>query len=79
MMEMTERQLIEWLREKTSQHGSMSKLARDLGVHISYLSEVLNRRRPPGAKITRGLGLKRQIIYVPMGDEDRDEPVVRSR
>jgi hypothetical protein len=41
-------------------HGSMSALARAVGVSTSYLHEVRHSIRPPSDRILRALGLLRK-------------------
>ena len=38
-------------------------LAKELGVSISYLNDVLHRRRKPGPKVLKALGLERHTSY----------------
>lgn len=43
--------------------GSQRTLAREIGVSEPYLSDVLNGRREPGAKLLEGLGYRRVVVY----------------
>lgn len=61
-----------WARRGT---GTWTQLAEDLGVSTAYLSDVTNKRRPPGPKILRALGLKlSKREYVPSFVIDYDTP-----
>ena len=48
------------IERKISVYGSMSALARSIGVSTSYLHEVRHSLRPPSDKILRALGLRRR-------------------
>lgn len=38
-------------------------LARELGVSIGYLNDVLHERREPGPKVLDALNLQRRVVY----------------
>lgn len=57
--EMTESDVISLVRAKVAEVGSMRELARRWGVSMSYVSDLVNGRRAPGAKILEPLGLER--------------------
>lgn len=48
--------------------GSLTKLARDLGVSLSHLSRVAKGARP-GPKLLAALGWERVVTYRPIGAE----------
>lgn len=45
------------LEAATADRGAARKFAREHRLSESYLSDVRNRRRPPGQKIIKALGL----------------------
>ncbi|MDP4021174.1 hypothetical protein Q8W71_00935 [Methylobacterium sp. NEAU 140] len=55
-------QVLDLLRARVEAAGSASAAARSLGVSPSYLIDVRERRRPPGARLLAGLGLEQAII-----------------
>ncbi len=48
------------IERRIAVHGSMSALARAVGVSTSYLHEVRHSIRPPSDRILRSLGLRRR-------------------
>jgi hypothetical protein len=56
---MTEDQVVDLIRQKVTQAGSMRGLAGEWDVTPSYISDLLNGRRAPGVKILGRLGLTR--------------------
>lgn len=48
---------------------SQLRVAADMGVSPSYLSDVMTGHREPGPKILTALGLERVIRYRPISDE----------
>lgn len=50
------------------QHRSWVRVAQELGVSPQYLGDVMYRRRAPGDKILRGLGLKAVTVYQKRGN-----------
>jgi len=48
------------IERRIAVHGSMSALARSIGVSTSYLHEVRHSIRPPSDRILRVLGLRRR-------------------
>lgn len=64
---MTEAEVIDLIRAKVKADGSMRAYARETGVAVSYVSDLLNGRRAPGPKILGPLGLVREKVvrYVP--------------
>lgn len=49
------------IERKIGVYGSMSALARAVGVSSSYLHEVRHSIRPPSDKVLRALGLRRKF------------------
>ena len=62
---MTTAHVLARLRREVRLAGSQMALARRIGVSVSYLSDVLRRRRQPGDKILAPLGLARRASYQP--------------
>jgi hypothetical protein len=54
------------LRRECEAAGSRSEWARRNGVSVTYVSDVLARRREPGEGILRGLRLERVVTYRPV-------------
>jgi transcriptional regulator with XRE-family HTH domain len=52
---------------KACRSKTQKAFARELGVSLSYLNEVIGGRKEPGRKILTALGLQRQMVYVPRG------------
>ena len=59
----THEELLGRLRQQMQASGSQNKAARDLGVSVQYLAEVLKGHRPIGPTLLRGLGIRKIIIY----------------
>lgn len=55
---MTEAQVRERIETEVRRAGTARALAHQWGVAEAYLSDVRAGRRPPGPKITAGLGLR---------------------
>lgn len=55
-------EVLDLLRARVEAAGSASAAARSLGVSPSYLIDVRERRRPPGARLLAGFGLEQAII-----------------
>ncbi|MCJ2040826.1 hypothetical protein MKK55_18000 [Methylobacterium sp. J-059] len=49
--------------------GTRAKWASANGVSPQYVTDVLKGRRAPGDSILRGLGLARDVVYVPRQPE----------
>jgi hypothetical protein len=60
---MTEREVYEEVR-RLMDGQTLASAAANLGISISYLHDVLRRRRKPGKKLLKGLGLERRVEYV---------------
>lgn len=39
-------------------------LAKEFGISLSYLNEVIGGRKEPGPKLLNAMGLRRQMVYV---------------
>jgi hypothetical protein len=50
------------LRRDVDRAGSQSEWSRQTGVGRTYISRVLNGRKPPGPSICRALGLERSVL-----------------
>jgi transcriptional regulator with XRE-family HTH domain len=50
---------------------TQTDLARDLGVSIGYLNDIIRNRREPGPKVLKALKLKRRVIYEPLNGSKR--------
>jgi len=44
-------------------HQTQQALARELGISLSYLSQIMRGRRAPGRKVLEALGLRRAVEY----------------
>ena len=44
--------------------GTLTDLAKQLGVSVQYLHDVVKNRRKPGRKLLKGMGLERKVEYV---------------
>lgn len=49
------------IERRIAVHGSMSALARSIGVSTSFMHEVRHSIRPPSDRILRALGLRRKF------------------
>lgn len=52
------------IKDAITNYGTQEDAAHALGVAPPRLSEVMNRRRPPGPALLAGLGLEARTIYV---------------
>jgi len=53
---------IEMLRQRCA-GKAQSAVADEMGISPQYLSDVISRRRKPGQKVLKALGLERQVTY----------------
>lgn len=51
------------VRQKIEEVGTQKAFAEKIGISLSYLNDVLRKRREPGEKILSALGLKKEIRY----------------
>ncbi len=57
----TQTELVALLRELSRPNASA--YAAQIGIHQSYLSDVLHGRRDPGKSILKALGYERVVLY----------------
>ena len=55
--------VIQILKKRTDA-TSQSDVAKEIGVSIQFINDVLNRRRAPSRRILEYLGLKRDIVKI---------------
>jgi len=60
---LTHAKLIKLLRETTEDAGSAKAWGELHKIGAPYISDVLNRRRDPGPKILKALGLRKVVLY----------------
>lgn len=60
---MTKDDVIQRLRAAANEAGSVKLFAANIGLSLSYVSDVLNGYRPPGDRILDALGLERVVTY----------------
>lgn len=60
---MTEKELQEELRQRVTGQ-TLKHTARELGVSVSYLHDIIKKRRKPGRKILKAMGLERRVELV---------------
>jgi len=53
------------------QSTTQTALARELGVSVGYLNDVVNERREPGPKVLKGLKLRRRVVYEPINGKGK--------
>ena len=56
----TDEQIVEELR-KATRESSQTAVAKEIGVSMAYISEVLKGRRPLGPKVLEYLGYRREV------------------
>ncbi len=61
-------EVIAKLRADVERLGSQKALAEAIGVHPSYVGDVLKGVRDPGPSILRFYGLREESVYVPDGE-----------
>jgi DNA-binding transcriptional regulator YdaS (Cro superfamily) len=54
------------LRRRCEAAGGQSAWAAEAGVASQYVSDVVRGRREPGPRIIAGLGLRREVRFVPI-------------
>ena len=59
----TQEALTEELRKMVGA-STMTAVAKEAGVSIVYISEILSGRRPLGPKVAEFLGYERKVIYL---------------
>lgn len=60
-----EEDVVARLREACVEAGGQSAWAVAHGVSVPYVHDVCRGRRGPGDSVLRGLGLQREVRYVP--------------
>ena len=60
---MTHEEILGRLRQQARVYGSQNNAARELGVSVQYLAEVLQGRRPIGPTLLQALGIRKVITY----------------
>jgi DNA-binding transcriptional regulator YdaS (Cro superfamily) len=68
---MTTDEFLSMLGEHVLSSGSQKAAAKELGISVSYLNDVLHKRREPGRKIASAFGMRKVITWV--SSEDRAE------
>jgi transcriptional regulator with XRE-family HTH domain len=51
------------LMRKRLEKMTQSELASELGISVSYLSDILNDRRDPGPRVLEALGVEKVVSY----------------
>jgi transcriptional regulator with XRE-family HTH domain len=62
---MDENPVLKKIKSKIAEAGSQTKVAIELGISVSYLSDILNGKREISENVARKLGFKRQTKYIP--------------
>jgi len=65
----TEAEIRRQIARRFKKYGSIQAFCTQHGLSHSYVSDVLNGRRPPGAKMQRALGIKRVVAYIPVDND----------
>lgn len=60
----TQEQFIAELYFLVSRFGSQQEAAQEWGISESYLSDILNGRRRPGAKFCKAIGCERVMMFL---------------
>lgn len=76
-LELREEEVVARLREACQAAGGQTAWASAHGISPAYVNDVARGRRGPGESVLRGLGLQRDVRYVPRESEpvalyDRD-------
>jgi plasmid maintenance system antidote protein VapI len=61
---MSENPAMDKLYELYDIHGSWTNVAQKLGFTLSYISDVINFRRPISAKLANKLGFRKKVEFV---------------
>ena len=61
---MDEHGLLEMLFREVRKHGNQRNAAVALGISQQFLNDVLKRRRGPGDKLLKALGLEKRVEFV---------------
>lgn len=65
----TQDQVVARLRAIVKTRGAQSRLAAEIGISRSYMSDVVKGTRPPTGKILDYLGLTSQTVYFMKGEK----------
>lgn len=68
-MLLSEKDILDLLRQRCQEVGTAKAVAEQLGVAPSYVSDVLAGRREIGKSIFEKLGYERVVMYRPLGGE----------
>jgi len=49
---------------KRASEGTLTDVAKQYGVSVQYLHDVVKNRRKPGRKLLKGMGLVKRVEYV---------------
>lgn len=60
---MTPNDVVSTLKAMVDAEGTQSAVAKKLGISPMYLSDLIRKRREPGEKVLKSLGLVRVIVY----------------
>lgn len=60
---MTEVEIRADIRERAKK-GTLTEVARELGVSVQYLHDVVKGRRKPGRKLLKAMNLRKNVEYV---------------
>jgi hypothetical protein len=55
--------LLDYIKRLVEQKGSQTEVAKNLGISLGYLNDVLHKRKLPGTKLLKSLGCERKVIY----------------
>jgi hypothetical protein len=63
-IELTQKELVAHLRERVSAAGTLRACAKELGISIAYLHDVVRSKREPGDKILKAIYFRRKVTFV---------------
>ena len=52
------------LQREIQKHGNQKKTAKALGISQQFLTDVLKRRRSPGDRLLKALGMEKRVEFV---------------
>lgn len=61
---LTQEEFIEHVRRVADKHGGQAALAKKIHVSATYMSDVLNGRRPPSQQFAAPFGFNKQSVFV---------------
>ena len=61
--DMTEVEIRQEIRRRASDK-TLTDVARDMGLSVQYLHDVIKARRKPGRKLLKAMGLRKNVEYV---------------